>query len=280
MNTNSLDNAPDNGRLRDLETILIWEGQIDNPRVREILGVKAVWASRLVAELAAASSDIAYRETSHSPLRIRPGISLRGHNSSADDYLRVLLASQATGAGLEDCRRDLSVIVPATFAMVAGAIRRGTGLKVMYRSMSNPSGAPRTLYPHAIIRAPRRWHIRAWCETRKDFRDFNFGRIAAVEAVDQPTPAHRDEDKAWNTLVSVDVVAHPALTEQQRAMIADEYFPGAAARKLKMRRCLIGYVIQDLNIATEPATQLPPQFQLCVTHAKNVLPLFPKEGQK
>lgn len=278
MNTNSLIIANGDGRLRDLETILIWEGQIDNPRVREILGVKAVWASRLIAQLAAASSDIAYRETSHSPLRIRAEASLVGRKCSADDYLRVLQASQAVSAALEDCRRDLSVIVPATFSVVARAIRRGTGLKVTYRSMSNPSGTPRILYPHAIIRAPRRWHIRAWCDTRKGFRDFNFGRMTAVEAVDQPAPARRDDDKAWNTLVSVDIVAHPALTEQQRAMIADEYFPGASARKLKMRRCLIGYVIQDLNIATDPETQLPPQFQLCVIHAENILPLFPKDG--
>ncbi len=266
------------GRLRDLELILIWEGQIDNPRVREVLGVKAVWASRLIAELAAASSDFTYRETSHSPLRIKPGVSLRGQNSSADDYLRVLLASQAPDAGLEDCRRDLSVIAPTTFAIVAASIKRGSALKVMYRSMSNPSGASRTIYPHAIIRAPRRWHLRAWCDTRKDFRDFNFGRMTAVEAIDQPAPAGRDEDKAWNSMVSVEVVAHPALTEQQRAMIADEYFPKAAARKLTMRRCLIGYVIQDLNIATDPVIQLPPQFQLCVTHAKSILPLFPKDG--
>jgi predicted DNA-binding transcriptional regulator YafY len=278
VKANLLNDASINARLRDLKTVLIWEGQIDNPRVREILGVQAVWASRLIAELASECSSIAYRETSHSPLRIRPDTSLSGQHSSANEYLRVLLASQVTQTGLEDCRKDLSVIDPTTFAMVASAIKNGTGLRVTYRSMSNPIGAPRTLYPHSIVRAPRRWHIRAWCETRKDFRDFNLGRIMNAEKVDQPAPVQRDDDKAWNTFVSFDVVPHPALSEQQRTMIADEYFPGASARKLKMRRCLIGYVIQDLNIATEITTQLPPQFQLCVANPKSILPLFPRDG--
>lgn len=262
-------------RLRDLETILIWEGRIDNPRVREIIGIKPVWASRLIAELASVTSDISYRETSHSPLRLRSNASLRGRKCSVDNYLRVLQASQAENAELEDCRSDLSVIAPATFAMVAQAIRQGTGLRVLYRSMSNPSGAQRTIYPHAIVRAPRRWHVRAWCETRQSFRDFNFGRMTNVVAIDQTAPACRETDNAWNTFVSVDIIAHPALSVQQQAMIADEYFPGASARKLKMRHCLIGYVIQDLNIATTPETQLPPHFQLTVAHAKDILPLFP-----
>lgn len=277
MSANLVTQPNTGARLRDLRTVLIWEGQIDNPRVRELLGIQAVWASRLIADLAADSSDIAYRQTSHSPLRIRPGASLPERGHSADDYLRILLAAQAGEDGLEDCRRDLSVISPTVFALVAGAIRSGTGLKVMYRSMSNPDGAPRIIYPHAVVRAPRRWHVRAWCDTRKDFRDFNFGRIATIEALDQAAPARRGEDKAWNTLVSVDVVAHPALEPRQQKMIADEYFPGASARKLKMRRCLIGYVIQELNIATTPDTQLPPQFQLCVARAKDILPLFPKD---
>lgn len=278
MNDNFPNHPNSSQRLRDLETILIWEGQIDNPRVRDILGVKPVWASRLIAELTVLTADIAYRETSHSPLRLRKDASLRGRKCSADNYLRVLLASQDVNTGLEDCRRDLSVIEPATFSMVAKAIRQGSGLRVAYRSMANPAGSQRIIYPHAIIRAPGRWHIRAWCDTRQAFRDFNFGRMTVIEAISQPAPASREADAAWNTFISVDVVAHPALTEPQRAMIADEYFPGASARKLKMRRSLIGYVIQDLNIATNPEKQLPPQFQLSVAHADNILPLFASTG--
>src|SRR2546422_112722 len=38
-------------RLPDLETILLWEGEIDNLRIRELFGVQPVWASRLLGEL-------------------------------------------------------------------------------------------------------------------------------------------------------------------------------------------------------------------------------------
>lgn len=265
-------------RIDDLKTILLWEGQIDNARVREVLGVKSVWASRLLAEVAAACADFTYRDTSHSPLKVRPAARIFHQKVDVDAYLRVLAGGHALDLGVEDCRLDLSIVAPATFAAVAGAIRSGTGLRITYRSMSNPTGASRIIFPHAIVRAPRRWHVRAWCDTRKDFRDFNFGRMSDPEPIDDDAPASRDKDIGWKTMVTVDVVAHPSMTPEQQAMIASEYFPGKSSRKLTMRRCQIGYVILDLNIATEPDLQKPPQFQLCVKNAGRVLPLFPKDN--
>lgn len=265
-------------RIDDLKTILLWEGEIDNARVREVLGVKSVWASRLLAELSAACADFTYRDTSHSPLRVRLGTQIFHRKVSVDAYLRILAGGHAAAFDVEDCRLDLSVVAPATFAAVASAIKSGTGLRVSYRSMSNPAGASRIIFPHAIVRAPRRWHVRAWCDTRKDFRDFNFGRMSDPALIDEDAPASRNKDKGWNTMVTVNVVAHPSMTPAQQVMIADEYFPGKSSRKLTMRRCQIGYVIQDLNIATVPDLQMPPQFQLCVKNTGQILPLFPKDN--
>lgn len=264
-------------RIDDLKTILLWEGQIDNARVREVLGVKSVWASRLLAELAVVCADFTYRDTSHSPLRVKPGARIFRQKAGVDAYLQVLNGRHTPHFGVQDCRLDLSVVAPATFATVGSAIKSGTGLRITYRSMSNPIGASRIIFPHAIIRAPRRWHVRAWCDTRKDFRDFNFGRMSDPEPIDDEAPASRDKDKDWNTMVTVEVVAHPSMTDEQQSMIAKEYFPGKKSRKLMMRRCQIGYVILDLNIATEPDLQKPPQFQLCVKNAGPILPLFPKD---
>lgn len=221
-----------------------------------------------------------YRNTTRSPLLVRPDAAeVRRHNSP-DEYLRVLSGPPvaATAPGLEDCRRDLAFVSPQIFSTVAHAIRTGTGLEVVYRSMSSPEGRQRTIYPHALVRAPGRWHVRAWCAARKDFRDFNLGRMKSVEPSAQPAPASRGEDSAWNEQVSVDIVAHPLLSPSQQQMIAAEYFPGAAARKLTMRRCLIGYVVQDLRIATSPDQEKPPAFQLCVQKPNSILPMFPQDS--
>ncbi len=77
-------------RLSDLETVLLWEGEIDNFRIRELLGVQAVWASRLMGALRTHMGVRAARSTAHAPLRLAPGQPERERRQSPDDYLRML----------------------------------------------------------------------------------------------------------------------------------------------------------------------------------------------
>ncbi|MXP72880.1 WYL domain-containing protein [Pseudomonas aeruginosa] len=74
------------------------------------------------------------------------------------------------------------------FTACFSAVRRETGLRIVYRSMSTPTGSERIVYPHSLIRAPRRWHMRVWCEEKKSFRDFTLGRIATTEPLGTPAP--------------------------------------------------------------------------------------------
>src|SRR3546814_8060113 len=54
------------------------------------------------------------------------------------------------------------------------------------------------------------------------------------------------------------------LSSEQVKAVRREYFNGTAARVLKVRRALAPYVVQDLRVATDPATQRPPEFLLMV----------------
>lgn len=266
-----MDSAAD--RLTDLETVLLWEGEIDNFRIRELLGVQAVWASRLMGALRKHMGVRAARSTAHAPLRLAPGQADRERRQSPDDYLRIVAAARVAADGeplLEDARRDLSVVAPETFAAVIQAIRRGMGLQLVYRSMNHPAGTERLVFPHALVRAPRRWHMRAWCSERRDFRDFTLGRAARAALVESLAPHRRSEDKDWNEVVTLTVIAHPDLTVEQQTMIAAEYFPGASARQLKVRHCLVGYIIQDLRLATSADKHKPPEYQLLVSNAKKL----------
>ena len=53
-------------------------------------------------------------------------------------------------------------------------------------------------------------------------------------------------------------------------MIAAEYFPGASARQLSVRRCLVGCIVKDLRLATNAAKHKPPEFQLLVSNAERL----------
>lgn len=257
-------------RISDLEAVLYWEGEIDNQRIRELLGVQPVWASRLMAELMKQMGKRAIKETSRSPLRLASGVAMKNTRRSLDDYLRIVRAQSAGDTFIEDTRLDLSVAFPDVFIAVIQAIKNKRGLNVVYRSMNDPNGSEREIFPHAIVRAPRRWHIRAWCAKRQQFRDFTLGRIASFKKIDEAALYTRIDDKDWNETISFYVLAHPGLNKDQQAMIAAEYFPGASARQLVVRRCLAGYIIQDLRLATDAEKQVPPEYQLFVPEANKL----------
>lgn len=254
-------------RITDLQTVLCWEGEIDNQRIRELLGVQPVWASRLMAELIKLMGPRAVKETSKSPLRLVPNNIDNNKKDSPDTYLRVIQQQPTNYNFVEDSRLDLSVASPSVFTAVMQAIKNRSGLSIVYRSMSDPNGSEREIFPHAMIRAPRRWHVRAWCTKRQDFRDFTLGRIASVKALSEVTTHMRADDCEWNEAVSFNILPHPGLTSEQQAMISAEYFLGASDRKLTVRRCLAAYIIQDLRLATDVAKHRPPEYQLFVPDA-------------
>ncbi len=246
---------------------------MENERIRRLLDVKAVWASRLMGELTARMEGRAIRSSAHAPLTLlRPDTDRR----SPDEYLNVISThhDDMVGALIEDARMDLSTVQRGMFTTCFSAARRGTGLKIVYRSMSTPMGSERTVYPHSLIRAPRRWHMRAWCEERKGFRDFTLGRIVTAELLDTSTPYRRDDDKEWNNILELVVVAHPGLSQEQQRMIAAENFPDAAERRLKVRECLASYIIQDLRLALDPIKHPAPEYQLMVGNTDKLPPLF------
>lgn len=263
-------------RIEDLETVLVWEGELDNEGIRELLGVKAVWASRLLGALTRAMGRRAKRETPYAPLKLALRSASAPRHRSPDDYLRVVSGSKDLRRRrmVEDARMDLATASPTVFAAVLKAVSTGTGLRVVYRSMSTPAGSTRLVFPHALVRAPRRWHMRAWCSERNDFRDFTLGRVASVQAVEEAAPMGRKDDQEWNSHLELDLVAHPALNADQQAMIADEYFAGAKTLRLKVRQCLAAYIIQDLRLSTDEHKLGPPEYQLLVRNTATLPPLF------
>ena len=78
------------------------------------------------------------------------------------------------------------------------------------------------------------------------------------------------EDKDSNQLPKSVVVAHPDLPRGQIQLLQDEYLGGAVSRMIEVRRCLLGYTVQDLRLATDPVRHTPPEFQLLLENANEL----------
>lgn len=262
--------APAMSRLPDLETVTLWEGLITNERIRNLLGVKPVYASRLLSALSRHLFGRAERSTPHAPLEMLYAGTGDVRPKSPDEYLGVLSSLAPLDPSQEtifDVRLDLSLVSPAVFSCILRATKSQLGVEIEYRSMNSPSGSKRLVFPHTLIRAPRRWHMRAWCVHRSDFRDFTLGRIVSVTPTEMKSEKLREEDVKWNQVIELAIGPHPDLCSEHRRMIAGEFFPGAALLKLPVRRCLAPYVIQDLRVAVDCKSQTPPEYQLALLNA-------------
>ncbi|MFA9440828.1 helix-turn-helix transcriptional regulator [Uliginosibacterium sp. sgz301328] len=250
-----------------------------NERIRELFSVGPVHASRLLAELKDRMGSSAVRTSAYGPLRVLYGELDNLGKRSPDEYLALLetLPGAHSRGGIEtvyDARLDLSVISPQVFSAVFKAIANRLALQMSYKSMGTPTGSQRVVFPHALIRAPRRWHMRAWCTTRQEFRDFTLGRIGRTEVLDELATKDAAEDQGWNSVIDLRIVPHPELSPAQAKMIAEEYFPGTSARKLSVRQCMAPYIIQDLRLSTDAEKQSPPEYQLFLANADTLPPMF------
>ena len=129
-----------------------------------------------------------------------------------------------------------------TLQAVVKAIRCREALEVRYQSMTGQKPSWRWLSPHAFASDGERWHVRAFCHKREEFRDFVLGRIIATRHI-RPTEVAGEQDADWNTFVTVVVKPNPKLSDDQRTAIASEYnMPRSHEVKLRLRKSMLFYL--------------------------------------
>ena len=137
------------------------------------------------------------------------------------------------------------------------AVLNGLRIKVRYASVNSSKEEWRWLRPHALGHNGARWHVRAWCETNSDFRDFTLSRIAEVEwsrEAELPAP-----DKGWEQWVTLQVRPHRGLSDEQRKAVERDYAMRNGILKHKVRKAMEGYLRDRLGLAMadgKPALRL------------------------
>lgn len=132
-------------------------------------------------------------------------------------------------------------------AALLQAIYCAAGLKVSYQSMSRPEPSIRIISPHAFAYDGFRWHVRAFCHSRNEFRDFVLGRIIEVfsaESVESPVM----EDKEWNTVLTLILAPNPALSAGKKRVIELDYGMKNGEVELECRQALLFYTLKRLGL--------------------------------
>lgn len=253
-------------RLKILDTLLKWEGELSNARVRELIDIQTVQASRLLSEYRDAHQGRLAWDVSTK--RYRRVVTREKYGGSADDYLHLLYDEQDVPDWLVRLDTQISTVRPEVLATLRKSIEGRTPVRIIYASMAHPEGTDRVIFPHGIVQAGRRWHVRAWCCLRREFRDFVIGRIREIDAAkteDKPDAL----DEAWEAMVRVRFVPHRNLNVAQANVVRDELFEGTMAKSVNTRGCLVPYLIQEVRAAIS-VEQQPPEYQIEVSNLGDI----------
>jgi hypothetical protein len=253
--------------------ILLWEGRVSRSRLLAEYGLSpirasewlrdfresfpdwVVWDSKLKANLA---TPKAYSDAERAAKTSRP---------SAVNTMLVPYAPDTPGRPLS-ISWDFAHTSPRTFSRLNLAITDRLRVKFFYCSMNSPELHERTIEPHSLLRAGRRWHVRGYCLQRQAFRDFVLGRMSKVQLLSEPSEVDVAVDDAWSTVLQVRLAAHPGLNAAQQLVVRNEYFNGASARVESCRAALLNYMVQELMAATDVKRQVPPDYQLAVENTE------------
>jgi len=239
-------------RLQAIETLAFWTGRVNTRDLIERFGISRRIAQSDITEylslvpgnLSYSRSEKAYTTTSiFKPKFI---------NGQISEY--IALESQACQ---EDPAELITQLTPHSFDLdpqviqpVINAIKNKKGARIQYRSLNNPNGILRTIHPHMLVNTGFRWHVRAYCVERKEFRDFNLSRIGKSELQPEPRPcvANPDQDSDWQTVVKLHIGPNPHLSTEEKALLGYEFSMRKNKLIVSVRAALVPYTLHIYQI--------------------------------
>jgi len=159
-------------------------------------------------------------------------------------------------------------------AQVTRAIHNHKRLKVSYHSLTNSTNDEgRIIEPHALVNTGFRWHVRAYNEDTFDFRDFVLSRFEDATCLDQIAESSAQYDDDWVEIVTLQLAPHPELDDKKRISLLMDYGCETDIIEIKIRRALIGYLLQQLSVDTTTDHSLnPKKYQLVILNRDEIEP--------
>lgn len=82
--------------------------------------------------------------------------------------------------------------VQADLGLLQQALAHRRLLRFQYRGSGKTESTERTVEPFGLVYYTQRWHLIAWCRTRKDYRDFRADRMTSVVALEETFQPRED----------------------------------------------------------------------------------------
>ena len=246
-------------RLKAIELLAYWEGRLVTNRLITWFGISRQQAS----------SDIKTYISDYNPdsLVHEPGVKAyvpkssfcpvltKGHINEYFDLISDLsgdsdsISFEQTDTHLAAIQLPDRTVRPEVVREILRACRSESSLKILYASMNNPIWTERTISPHTMVYTGFRWHTRAFCHTRGDFRDFILSRIDRTPKLSEEKYADPSQDLMWKEKVSISLVPNPKLNERQRSLVEKDFGMPDGRLQLSVKKALAQYTLQRYQAA-------------------------------
>lgn len=134
-----------------------------------------------------------------------------------------------------------------TLSILIDAIRFKEMVQISYQSDRDPLPVDRVISPHAFGFDGMRWHVRAFCTLRQDYRDFVLGRILTIQRKNLPG-LDSELDHSWNNILSLELAPSPLLPEGNRRAVELEYAMKDGKTTIRCRQALLYYILKQLGL--------------------------------
>lgn len=272
-------------RYRLIEIVALWEGRLTTNHLVNSFGIGRQQAGK----------DIKVYMTTIAPGNLLYDPSMKGYVPSAsfvpklttgmaDEYLHVLsrskdIAHMFSGLDLafahtEILQVPLRQVDPVILRTVVQAAREHRRVDLSYISMTSGAEEDRIIVPHTLVCTPLRWHVRAYCEKHRDYRDFVLSRFRGVPDLLEESTHTIHQDRLWNTEVNILIKPDSRLDAIQQAILAHDFGMKDGCLHVNTRAPLVSYVLKAFNLDADKLDVDPLAQQIVLANRQEIAPYF------
>ncbi len=270
-------------RYRLIETVVWWEGRLTTGHLIQSFGISRQQASK----------DINTYISEHAPKNLTYDKQLKGYvpskhfrslfiDDSASAYLHLLNQTHSRAPHVEGLALAYAhtmvlevpdrTIRPEILRPLLKACRHSEVIEVEYVSLANPNPETRLIAPHTLVYTGMRWHVRAYCEKNREYRDFVLSRLRGLPEFERKTENLISADEDWNTEVEVIIEPDSRLKPEQKAIIEVDFGMREGVLVIPTRRALVKYVLQRFQIDPKKLDPKAAAQQIVVKNLEDLKP--------
>ncbi len=253
-------------RFRLLEIVLQWEGRLTTKHLCSAFNIGRQQAARHIKRyMREFSPDGVVYDKNIKGFKPTPDFTPCFSDGNVDEYLTMLHSEKQlslqqkrdTTLPVMDLRYGHIEILdvpsryidPVLVRALIQAARDQLRVDIDYVSLNSEEQSGRNIVPHTLVYDGIRWHVRAYCEKKREYLDFVMSRFRGIPDLLDYSDHGRERDNEWNTKVTAIVTPNPELSRVQQSIIARDYAMPDGKLKITQRIPLLHYALERLQVS-------------------------------